>query len=80
MPPGYDMESPAATADDLRQVLEQFLAGRVHLDLLLATVHRVLHDDPDAAHAIQAHADGALREGELPESVWEKITAEGKFP
>jgi len=71
-----DMEGSAATVEDLNQVLEQFLAGRVHVELLLATVSSVLEDDLHIAHDLQEKLDDALRAGTLPEQVWERITAE----
>jgi TonB family protein len=71
-----DMEGPAPTSEDLNQVLEQFLTGRVHVELLLATVSSVLEDDLNCAHDLQEQLDDALRAGMLPEQVWERITAE----
>ena len=72
----HDMESSAPMSEDLSQVLEQFLAGRVHLELLLATVSSALDDDLNCAHDLQEQLDDALRAGTLPEQVWERITAE----
>lgn len=70
------MEGPPPTLDDALQVMEQFLAGRVHVDLLLATITRALAENSAAAHPLQEKIDSAMRASELSEPVWERITAE----
>lgn len=76
MAAGQDIEGPAPTLEDALQVLEQFLAGQVHQDLMLATLLRVVAEDGSAAHPLQEKIDSALRASELAEPVWERITAE----
>ena len=76
MAAGHDMQSTAPSLEDVLQVLEQFLAGRVHMDFLLASVAEILAHDVTAAHAVQERIDRALRADELVESVWERISAE----
>ncbi len=76
MAAGHDMQNTAPSLEDVLQVLEQFLAGRVHMDFLLASVSEILAHDVKAAHAVQERIDRALRADELVESVWERISAE----
>ena len=76
MAAGHDMQSTAPSLEDVLQVLEQFLAGRVHMDFLLTSVSEILAHDVTAAHAVQERIDRALRADELVESVWERISAE----
>lgn len=71
----YDMEGSAATLDDALQVVEQFLEGRVHVDLLVTTITDVVTHDATASHRIREKIDDALRASELAEPVWERITA-----
>jgi len=65
MAAGHDMQSTAPSLEDVLQVLEQFLAGRVHMDFLLTSVSEILAHDVTAAHAVQERIDRALRAAEL---------------
>ncbi|MGI9330039.1 MAG: TonB family protein [Gammaproteobacteria bacterium] len=71
-----DMEGSAQKTHDLKQVLEQFLAARINVEVLLASVSSALEDDLNCADDLQEKLDDALRAGMLPEQVWERITAE----
>ena len=70
------MRDPAGQCGpgQFRELFEEFLAGRVSLDLVLQTLTRVLGPEPGRASALQDVFDQALRSGRLPEQTWERLT------
>ncbi len=62
--------------DRFQELFEEFLIGRISLNLVLDAVTRLLESDPDHAHVLQERLDQALRSGRLPEQTWERLTAE----
>ncbi len=74
-------EKPATSGCDyrvaeFRELFNEFLGGRVNLEMVLRAVGETIDAAPNCASSLQACLDESVQAGQLPEQTWERLTAE----